>query len=139
MTSLPGGLSMWSRACEMIDQAERRHRRFFELLAASSQQPAWEPPVDMFVLERELLVKLRWNCHRLGCGCVPRVICRGWRIGRASCGWRFRTVVSSVALSCPQAAMNCLARSWSTVVCASAWRGSGCERDLRSAGDAIGA
>jgi HSP20 family protein len=58
MTSLPGGLSMWSRACEMIDQAERRHRRFFELLAASSQQPAWEPPVDMFLLERELLVSV---------------------------------------------------------------------------------
>ena len=56
MTSLPSGLSMWSRACAMIDEAERRHRRFFELLAVPSQQPAWEPPVDMFLLERELQV-----------------------------------------------------------------------------------
>jgi HSP20 family molecular chaperone IbpA len=47
---------MWSRACALIDEAERRHRRFFELLAARSQQPAWEPPVDIFVLEGELQV-----------------------------------------------------------------------------------
>jgi HSP20 family molecular chaperone IbpA len=47
---------MWSRACALIDEAERRHRRFFELLAARSQQPAWEPPIDMFVLEGELQV-----------------------------------------------------------------------------------
>jgi HSP20 family molecular chaperone IbpA len=47
---------MWSRACALIDQAERRQRRFFELLGPPSQQPAWEPPVDMFVLERELQV-----------------------------------------------------------------------------------
>jgi HSP20 family protein len=58
MDSLPSELSMWSRACEMIDRAERRHRRFFELLAASSRQPAWEPPVDMFVLASELLVSV---------------------------------------------------------------------------------
>src|SRR5450631_3411600 len=56
MGSSPSGLSMWSRACAMIDQAERRHRRFFELMAVPSQQPAWEPPVDMFVLEHELHV-----------------------------------------------------------------------------------
>src|ERR1035441_10473071 len=56
MGSSPSGLSMWSRACAMIDEAERRHRRFFELLAVPSQQPAWEPPVDMFLLERELQV-----------------------------------------------------------------------------------
>lgn len=56
MGSLPNDLSMWSRACALIDQAERRQRRFFELLGAPSQQPAWEPPVDIFVLERELQV-----------------------------------------------------------------------------------
>jgi len=56
MDYLPSGLSMWERACELIDEAERRHRRFFELLAVGSQQPAWEPPVDIFLLERELQV-----------------------------------------------------------------------------------
>ena len=56
MDYLPSGLTMWSRACALVDEAERRHRRFFELLAARSQQPAWEPPVDIFVFERELQV-----------------------------------------------------------------------------------
>jgi len=56
MDYLPSGLSMWARACALIDEAERRHRRFFELLAASKQQPAWEPPVDIFVLEDELQI-----------------------------------------------------------------------------------
>lgn len=56
MDYLPSGLTMWSRACALIDEAERRHRRFFELVTARSQQPAWEPPVDIFMLERELQV-----------------------------------------------------------------------------------
>ena len=56
MEYLPSGLTMWSRACALIDEAERRHRRFFELVTARSQQPAWEPPVDIFVLDRELHV-----------------------------------------------------------------------------------
>jgi HSP20 family protein len=56
MEYLPSGLTMWSRACALIDEAERRQRRFFELVTARSQQPAWEPPVDIFVLDRELQV-----------------------------------------------------------------------------------
>ena len=56
MDYLPSGLTMWSRACALIDEAERRHRRFFELVSARSQQPAWEPPVDIFMLDRELQV-----------------------------------------------------------------------------------
>jgi HSP20 family molecular chaperone IbpA len=56
MDYLPSGLTMWSRACALIDEAERRQRRFFELVTARSQQPAWEPPVDIFVLDRELQV-----------------------------------------------------------------------------------
>jgi len=58
MDYLPSGLSMWSRAVALIDEAERRHRRFFELLAAANRQPAWEPPVDIFMLERELEVQV---------------------------------------------------------------------------------
>jgi HSP20 family protein len=56
MDYLPSGLTMWSRACALIDEAERRHRRFFELVTVRSQQPAWEPPVDIFMLDRELQV-----------------------------------------------------------------------------------
>lgn len=58
MDYLPSGLTMWSRACALVDEAERRHRRFFDLLAARAQQPAWEPPVDIFVFERELQVRV---------------------------------------------------------------------------------
>jgi HSP20 family molecular chaperone IbpA len=49
-------LSMWSRACALLEEAERRQRRFFELRTANSRAPAWEPPVDIYVMERELLV-----------------------------------------------------------------------------------
>jgi len=55
MNYLPGGLSMWARARALIDEAERRHRGFFELLV-SRREPAWEPPVDIFMLEGELQV-----------------------------------------------------------------------------------
>jgi HSP20 family molecular chaperone IbpA len=51
------GGSMWARAVALLDEAERRHRRFFELLAAAPQrQPVWEPPVDMFLLDHELRI-----------------------------------------------------------------------------------
>lgn len=51
------GVSMWARAVALLEEAERRHRRFFELLAAAPQrQPVWEPPVDVFLLERELRI-----------------------------------------------------------------------------------
>jgi len=42
---------MWSRACARLEEAERRHRRFFDLLSLPARAPVWEPPVDVFVLE----------------------------------------------------------------------------------------
>ena len=51
------GVWMWSRAVASLDEAERRHRRFFELLVTPSRrQPAWEPPVDIFADDDELHV-----------------------------------------------------------------------------------
>ncbi len=51
------GGSMWSRAVALLEEAERRHRRFFELLTpGSSRAPVWEPPVDVFLLEGELRI-----------------------------------------------------------------------------------
>jgi HSP20 family molecular chaperone IbpA len=47
---------MWADACALLDQAERLHRRFFRLLAASSAQPAWEPPVNVFRTDRDWLI-----------------------------------------------------------------------------------
>jgi HSP20 family protein len=39
---------MWAHACEMLDQAERLHRRFFRLATTPAAEAAWEPPVDVF-------------------------------------------------------------------------------------------
>jgi HSP20 family protein len=38
---------MWAEACALLDEAERKHRRFFDLIATSTR-PAWEPPTDIF-------------------------------------------------------------------------------------------
>ena len=54
MSAESRGMWMWSQACAALEEAERRHRRFFELLSVPARQPVWEPPVDVFLLEREL-------------------------------------------------------------------------------------
>lgn len=45
---------MWAEAAELLGQAERLHRQFFRLAVAAPT--AWEPPVDMFEDERELVI-----------------------------------------------------------------------------------
>jgi HSP20 family protein len=47
---------MWSEACEMLARAERLHREFFTPAATAGRQPAWEPPVDVFETDQEVLV-----------------------------------------------------------------------------------
>ena len=47
---------MWAQACDLLDEAERLHRRFFRLNETPRSQPAWEPPVDMFEDEHELII-----------------------------------------------------------------------------------
>ena len=39
---------MWAEACQMLEQAERLHRQFFQPGAARGVRIAWEPPVDVF-------------------------------------------------------------------------------------------
>jgi HSP20 family protein len=39
---------MWAEACALLDEAERKHRHFFELLALPATRPVWEPPADIF-------------------------------------------------------------------------------------------
>ena len=46
---------MWSRACELIDEAERLQRQFFRV-AVGGAPAAWEPPVDIFEDEREIAI-----------------------------------------------------------------------------------
>ncbi len=46
---------MWAEACEMLDRAERMHRRFFRP-AAPTGQPVWEAPTDVYETEGEYVV-----------------------------------------------------------------------------------
>jgi HSP20 family molecular chaperone IbpA len=46
---------MWAEACAMIERAEQLHRQFFQPGFAVPQSN-WEPPVDVFESERDLLI-----------------------------------------------------------------------------------
>ncbi|HET6492431.1 MAG TPA: Hsp20/alpha crystallin family protein [Burkholderiales bacterium] len=47
---------MWEEACSLLDEAERLHRQFFRLSASTRARPVWEPPVDVFEDEREIII-----------------------------------------------------------------------------------
>ena len=47
---------MWARAVQMIDDAERMHRQFFRLAAPARASVTWEPPVDVFENELEVII-----------------------------------------------------------------------------------
>jgi HSP20 family protein len=38
---------MWAQALEMLEQADRLHRQFFEPGPARKGGPSWEPPIDV--------------------------------------------------------------------------------------------
>ena len=46
---------MWAQACDLLQQADRMHRQFFRLTSAAQPQ-AWEPPVDVFEDESDVVV-----------------------------------------------------------------------------------
>ena len=45
---------MWGRAIEMLDEAERLHKQFFQLGRPASRRPAWNPPVDIYEFDGTL-------------------------------------------------------------------------------------
>lgn len=48
---------MWAQACELLAEAEGMHRRFFRLASSPRAVAAsWEPPIDMFEDEHELVI-----------------------------------------------------------------------------------
>jgi len=47
---------MWAEACQLLDQADRMHRQFFRLAASARSRAVWEPPVDVFEDEREVVI-----------------------------------------------------------------------------------
>jgi len=58
MNSQRGQSWMWAKACALLDEAERRHRHFFELLTQPSAAPVWEPPANVFSMGPELHVSV---------------------------------------------------------------------------------
>jgi HSP20 family protein len=49
---------MWTRACELIDRAERLHRQFFQPRSEPVRDVYWEPPVDIVETETDILVTI---------------------------------------------------------------------------------
>jgi HSP20 family protein len=47
---------MWEEALAMLERAEHLHRRFFEPGFSGVQAAVWEPPVDIFETDRELMI-----------------------------------------------------------------------------------
>ena len=57
MSSIDRLAFMWDEALHALERAERRHRQFYGLtLAARRSEPLWEPPVDVFENEAEIVV-----------------------------------------------------------------------------------
>jgi HSP20 family protein len=49
---------MWAQACDLLEQAERMHRQFFRLGSSAGTRASWEPPIDVFEDEREVVIVL---------------------------------------------------------------------------------
>jgi HSP20 family protein len=47
---------MWAEACARLDEAERRHRRFYELLSGPAAAPVWEPPANILAVGPDIEV-----------------------------------------------------------------------------------
>lgn len=57
MSSIDRLAWMWDEALHALDRAERRHRQFYGLtVAARRSEPLWEPPIDVFESEAEIVV-----------------------------------------------------------------------------------
>jgi len=47
---------MWAQACDRLNEAERMQRQFFRLSASGKSGAVWEPPVDVFEDEHEIVI-----------------------------------------------------------------------------------
>ncbi|MFL6674399.1 MAG: Hsp20/alpha crystallin family protein [Massilia sp.] len=47
---------MWGEALEMLERADRLQRQFFQLGATNYASPSWEPPVDIFETDKQLVL-----------------------------------------------------------------------------------
>jgi HSP20 family protein len=50
---------MWAEAIDLLDRADRMQRQFFQPTApARGRQAAWEPPVDVFETDEEVVIQV---------------------------------------------------------------------------------
>jgi HSP20 family molecular chaperone IbpA len=54
-TTDPAG-RMWAEACALIDQADRLQRQFFRLASTERALAVWQPPIDVYEDEHELVI-----------------------------------------------------------------------------------
>jgi HSP20 family molecular chaperone IbpA len=47
---------MWGEALELLERADRLQRQFCQLRTARKAAPTWEPPVDVFETERQVII-----------------------------------------------------------------------------------
>ena len=58
MSSRDPSAWMWAEACELLGRAERIQRQFFRPGVSHGGPPVWEPPVDIFETDRELVIEV---------------------------------------------------------------------------------
>jgi HSP20 family protein len=46
---------MWAQACDMLAGADRMHGQFFRLSVTTRSRAVWEPPIDVFEDEEEVV------------------------------------------------------------------------------------
>jgi HSP20 family protein len=56
MTGRDRGTWMWAQAFDLLEQADRLHRHFFQLSREREKGPCWEPPADLFESEERLVI-----------------------------------------------------------------------------------
>ena len=49
---------MWAETIDLLEQAERLQQQFFRLAAGAKERPRWEPPVDVYASEDQVLVEV---------------------------------------------------------------------------------
>ncbi len=105
---------MWAEACAMIERAEQMHRQFSQPGSAAAPAASWEPPIDVFESERDLLIVVALpgvdtrDIEISSEGAVRAS--RACGVCRRPCGartlsvWRSRKGASSAVSGCPRPA-----------------------------------
>jgi HSP20 family molecular chaperone IbpA len=87
-------LSMWTQACELIEQAERMHRQFFRPRAPQGARAAWEPPVNVFEDDQRFVIIVA--LPGVSPECVEVLVDSSSIIVRASCDVPFNPTAHAI-------------------------------------------